>query len=264
MYQGAPTAAEEEAMADATPGAAHRVVDRTTWTAARKALLEKEKTATRARDALAAERRALPWVRIEKSYVFQSPTGPRTLGDLFDGRSQLIVQHFMFGPEWEAGCIGCSFGADHIEAALVHLNNHDVSVVRVSRAPLAKLLAYGERMGWRAPWVSSHDSDFNHDFHVSFTPEQRATGTVYYNYDHRPFESEEMSGLSVFHKDEDEQVFHTYSTYGRGDELVDSTYMLLDMTPKGRNETGPNFNLADWVRRHDEYGTPRRDPSCCD
>jgi len=232
----------------------HEIVSREEWTAARKVHLMKEKELTRLRDKLSAERRALPWVKIDKTYVFNTPNGKRTLADLFEGRSQLIVQHFMFGPDWDAGCSGCSFSADHIEGALVHLEHRDVSFVRISRAPLAKLEAYRKRMGWRGRWASSFDSDFNYDFHVSFTPEQAAQGKVYYNYEVRDFQSEELSGLSVFYKNAKGDVFHTYSTFGRGDELVDTSYMLLDLTPLGRNETGPNYNLADWVRRHDEYG----------
>jgi predicted dithiol-disulfide oxidoreductase (DUF899 family) len=234
-------------------GGEHRVATREQWLAVRKAHLAKEKELTRLRDKLSAERRELPWVKVEKEYVFDTTEGRQTLADLFEGRSQLIVHHFMFGPGWEAGCVGCSFTADHMEGALVHLKHHDVSVVRVSRAPLAEIEAYRQRMGWRVKWVSSHGNDFNYDYHVSFTPEDVAKGKVFYNYALQPFESEELSGLSVFTKDANGDVFHTYSTYARGDELVDSTYVLLDLTPKGRNETGPYYNLGDWVRRHDEY-----------
>lgn len=229
------------------------VVTRTEWLAARESLLVREKELTRQRDALSAERRALPWVRVDKEYVFDSRDGELSLSELFAGRSQLIVHHFMFGPGWNAGCIGCSFTADHIEATRVHLEHHDVSVVRVSRAPLPEIDAYRNRMGWSVEWVSSNRNDFNFDFHVSFKPKDANAGTVYYNYEQSNFLSEELSGLSVFAKNGNGEVLHTYSTYGRGDELVDSTYMLLDMTPNGRNETGPNFNLLDWVRRHDEY-----------
>lgn len=235
-----------------------RIVSRSEWIAARKRLLEREKQLTRERDALNEERRMLPWVPVEKDYVFDSLEGKQTLADLFDGRSQLIIHHFMFGPGWKAGCPGCSFSADHMEGPLVHLEHHDVSLVRVSRAPLAEIEAYRRRMGWRVRWVSSVGSDFNYDFHVSFTPEQIAAGEVYYNYRMAKGEMEDLSGLSVFYKDADGGVFHTYSTYARGDERVDSTYMLLDMTPKGRNETGPYFNLGDWVRRHDEYDSSDR------
>lgn len=232
----------------------HPVVSREAWLTARKELLAREKELTRLRDELSATRRALPWVKVKKEYVFDTLGGRMTLADLFDGRSQLIVHHFMFGPGWEAGCIGCSFAADHIEGTLVHLEHHDVSLVRVSRAPLAEIEAYRQRMGWQVEWVSSHGSDFNYDYQVSFRPEEIAKGEVIYNYAKSNVSIEDLSGLSVFYRDASGDIFHTYSTYGRGDELVDSTYMLLDMTPKGRNETGPHHNLMDWVKRHDEYG----------
>jgi predicted dithiol-disulfide oxidoreductase (DUF899 family) len=241
----------------------HKIVSHTEWLEARKAHLAKEKELTRLRDQLSAERRALPWVKVEKEYVFDAAHGRKTLAELFDGRKQLIVHHFMLGPGWQAGCIGCSFTADHIEGALVHLEHHDVSVVNVSRAPLAEIEAYKKRMGWRVPWVSSNGSDFNYDYHVSFRPEEIASGKVCYNYDMRDFASEELSGLSVFYKDENGDIFHTYSSYARGYEMVDTSYMLLDMTPKGRNEAGPHYNLADWVRRHDEYDGGKPSPSCC-
>ena len=235
----------------------HPVVSREKWLTARKELLAREKELTRLRDDLSAKRRALPWVKIEKEYVFDTLGGHMTLADLFDGRSQLIVHHFMFGPGWEAGCIGCSFAADHIEGTLVHLKHHDVSLVRVSRAPLAEIEAYRQRMGWRAKWVSSYGSDFNYDFHVSFRPEEIAKGEVTYNYATSNVSIEDLSGLSVFYRDTSGDIFHTYSTYGRGDELVDSTSMLLDITPQGRNEPGPLHNLMDWVKRHDEYEPAR-------
>ncbi|WP_104202861.1 DUF899 domain-containing protein [Billgrantia saliphila] len=233
------------------------VVSREEWLAARKELLAREKELTRLRDDLNAKRRAMPWVKVEKEYIFDTPEGHKTLAELFDGRSQLIVHHFMFGPGWEAGCVGCSFTADHIEGTLVHLEHHDVSLVRVSRAPLAELEAYRKRMGWRAKWVSSYESDFNYDYHVSFRPEEIAQGAVTYNFTKTDVSIEDLSGLSVFYRDAGGDIFHTYSTYGRGDELVDSTYMLLDMTPRGRNETGPHHNLMDWVKRHDEYESAR-------
>jgi predicted dithiol-disulfide oxidoreductase (DUF899 family) len=239
----------------------YKVVSHEEWLAARKAHLAKEKELTRLRDKLNAERRELPWIKVEKTYVFDTRDGKKTLADLFDGRSQLIVQHFMFGPDWEEGCIGCSFTADHIESALLHIPHHDVSFVRISRAPLDKLEAYRERMGWKAPWASSYGTEFNFDFHVSFKPEQVANKRVYYNYELRYFKADELSGLSVFFKDASGDVFHTYSTYARGDELVDTSYMLLDMTPKGRNETGPHYDLMDWVKRHDEY--EGASSSCC-
>jgi predicted dithiol-disulfide oxidoreductase (DUF899 family) len=231
----------------------HRVVSHEEWLAARRRLLIKEKELTRLRDRLAAERRELPWVRVEKRYVFEGSKGRQTLADLFEGRSQLIVNHFMFGPGWKEGCVGCSFSADHISGALVHLENHDVKFVAVSRAPFAEIEAFKKRMGWQFAWVSSHGSDFNYDFHVSFTMDQLATGKVHYNYENSEFLSEELPGYSVFYKDANGEIFHTYSSFGRGAEEVLSTYMLLDLTPKGRNETGPNFNLTDWVRHHDRY-----------
>ena len=233
----------------------HRTVSRDEWLAARKALLAEEKELTRHRDQVNEARRALPWVKIEKDYLFDTAGGKRTLAELFGGRSQLIVQHFMFGPDWEEGCTGCSFGADHIDGAMQHLVHHDVTYVAVSRAPLAKLLAYRQRMGWKFPWVSSLGSDFNFDFNVSFTPEQRAQGKVLYNFEMIETQMDELPGCSVFYKDEGGNVFHTYSSYGRGNEEVIGAYMLLDMTPKGRNETGPNGNLMDWIKRHDRYET---------
>ncbi|MGE4335297.1 MAG: DUF899 domain-containing protein [Pigmentiphaga sp.] len=228
----------------------HPIVSREEWLEARKRHLEHEKEMTRMRDRLAEERRALPWIKVEKEYVFDTPDGRQTLSDLFDGRSQLIVHHFMFHPDWEAGCKSCSFDADHAEGALVHLENHDVSYVRVSRAPLAKVEAYKKRMGWRARWISSFGSDFNYDYHVSFTTEELAKGNVFYNY--RLEEGyDELPGLSVFFKDEDGAVYHTYSSYARGNEEIMGAYMYLDITPKGRNET----TIMDWIRRHDEYPT---------
>lgn len=233
----------------------HEIVSRDEWINRRQELLKKEKELTRARDELSRQRRALPWVKVGKAYVFDGPDGKETLADLFGGRSQLIVQHFMFGPGWEEGCVGCSFSADHIEGALVHLEHHDVSFVAISRAPLAELEAFKKRMGWRFRWFSSFGSDFNYDYHVSFTPEQIASGKVTYNYETRDlkFMCEEMSGTSVFYKDQAGEIYHTYSAYARGGEEAASTFVLLDFTPKGRNETGPNKNLTDWVRHHDRY-----------
>jgi predicted dithiol-disulfide oxidoreductase (DUF899 family) len=230
-----------------------KLVSRDEWLTARKELLKQEKELTRQRDALTAKRRELPWVRVEKEYVFDTPKGKQTLADLFDGRSQLVVNHFMLGPGWKEGCVGCSFGADHIEGALVHLEHHDVTVVVVSRAPLHEIEAYKKRMGWRFNWVSSYDSDFNYDYHVSFTKEDVTKGRVYYNFEMTEALIEELPGLSVFYKDAAGDIFHTYSSYARGAEELLGTYMVLDLTPKGRNETGPNHNLMDWVRRHDEY-----------
>ena len=230
----------------------HRVVSRAEWLIVRQELLQKEKELTRRRDELAEQRRTLPWVVVDKQYVFDTPNGERTLADLFAGRSQLVVKHFMLAPGQGEGCVGCSFEADHADAALVHLNNHDVSYVAVARAPLAEIAAFQRRMGWRFPWVSSHGSDFNFDFNVSFTKAQIASGRVFYNYREDPIPVEELSGHSVFCRDADGSIFHTYSAFGRGAEELIGTYMFLDMTPKGRNESGRG-NLTDWVRHHDRY-----------
>jgi predicted dithiol-disulfide oxidoreductase (DUF899 family) len=229
------------------------IVSREEWLAARKQLLSKEKQVTRLFDELNAERRKLPWVKVDKEYLFDTPTGKKTLSGLFEGRGQLIVYHFMFAPGWKEGCVGCSFFADHVDGPNFHLPHSDVTFVAISRAPLAALEAYKKRMGWRFDWVSSAESDFNYDFHVSFTKEQMASGQVYYNYETVKPMTEDLPGMSVFVKDESGNVYHTYSAYARGDERGLGTYMFLDLTPKGRNETGPNFNLTDWVRRHDQY-----------
>jgi predicted dithiol-disulfide oxidoreductase (DUF899 family) len=233
-----------------------KIVSRADWLTARKNLLLKEKLLTRQRDDLNRLRRELPWTRVEKAYVFEGPDGKEGLADLFHDRRQLIVSHFMLGPGWKEGCVGCSFRSDHVDGALAHLEHHDVSFVTVSRAPLPEIEAFKRRMGWKFRWLSSFGTDFNYDFHVSFRPEEIATGNVSYNYEDRPFLSEELSGLSVFFKDDAGKIFHTYSTYGRGDELVDTTYMYLDLTPRGRNENGPHYNLGDWVRHHDRYDVP--------
>jgi predicted dithiol-disulfide oxidoreductase (DUF899 family) len=232
-----------------------KVVSQNEWLAARRELLAREKALTREYDALRALRRELPWVKVEKNYVFDGPNGKETLADLFAGRSQLIIRHFMFGPGWKEGCVGCSFASDHVEGALVHLEHHDVTYVAVSRAPRAEIDAFKKRMGWSFKWVSSFESDFNYDFHVSFTPEEIASGKVFYNFELRdlPFKIEDMSGLSVFYKEPPGEVFHTYSCHARGDEGGLTTYAYLDLTPKGRDENGPTFTLADWVRHHDYY-----------
>ena len=214
----------------------HRVVSRDEWVAERKTLLAREKELTRLRDQIARERRALPWVRIDKNYVFDGPEGRRTLADLFDGRRQLLVQHFMFAPGWEQGCKSCSYMADHSDGMNVHLAHRDVTLVAISRAPLAEIERFRRRMGWQFKWVSSHGNDFNHDFGVSFTPEEMAKGELYYNYGMQPFADEEWPGVSVFYKDDAGDVFHTYSTYGRGVEVMMGTYNMLDLTPKGRDE----------------------------
>jgi predicted dithiol-disulfide oxidoreductase (DUF899 family) len=241
----------------------HKIVSPGEWLAARKALLAREKEMTHLRDRISEERRALPWMKVEKDYVFETPDGKRTLSELFGDKSQLIVNHFMLGPGWKDGCIGCSFGADHVEATLVHLAQRDVAYVAVSRAPLAEIEAYKKRMGWHFAWVSSFGSDFNYDFHVSFTPEELARGKAEYNYTTTDPGIDELAGCSVFAKDDAGSVFHTYSCFGRGGEELLGTYILLDMTPKGRDEHGPSYSLMDWVKRHDEYDTAGKTGSCC-
>lgn len=231
----------------------HEIVSREQWTIARKAFLAKEKQFTRERDRLMAERRELPWVKVEKTYVFDTPQGRRTLADLFEGKSQLIIKHFMLAPGQKEGCVGCSFEVDHVEGALMHFRNHDVAFASVARAPIDEIDAYRKRMGWTFPFVSSHGSDFNYDFNVSFTPDEVASGGGYYNYEKTEVGIEDLSGLSVFYKDSAGEIFHTYSTFGRGGEEILGAYMFLDMTPKGRNEHGPHYNLGDWVRLHDRY-----------
>lgn len=233
---------------------ARKIVSEQEWITARKALLEKEKEAVRARDQLAAARRALPWVKVNKDYAFDGPQGNVKLADLFAGRSQLVVYHFMFSPDWQEGCPSCSFVSDHLGGTLPHLAARDVSLAVVSRAPLAKIAAFKERMGWKFNWVSSFCSDFNADYHVSFSEEELAQGKVDYNYTLQEFPSAEGPGISIFYKDEDGSIYHTYSTYGRGVEIVMSTYMILDMVPKGRDEDALDFTMA-WVRYHDAYET---------
>jgi predicted dithiol-disulfide oxidoreductase (DUF899 family) len=231
----------------------HRVVSQEEWLAARKQLLRQEKEFTRLRDQLSAERRELPWVRVDKEYVFDAPDGKETLADLFDGRSQLLVYHFMFGPGWEQGCPSCSFVSDHIDGANWHLPHRDVTLLAVSRASLARIEAFKRRMGWRFKWVSSYENDFNHDFHVSFTPDDMARGEVYYNYAMTEFPSEEAPGLSTFYKDPSGAVFHTYSTYARGLDMLVGAYNYLDLAPKGRDEAALPWTM-EWVRHHDRYG----------
>jgi predicted dithiol-disulfide oxidoreductase (DUF899 family) len=228
----------------------HQIVSRDEWLAARKILLAKEKAFTKQRDALSEERRRLPWVKVDKAYVFEGPTGRETLADLFAGRNQLLVYHFMFGPDWKEGCPSCSFWADNYDGAVVHLSHRDVSLVVVSRAPLEKLESYRKRMGWSFKWVSSYGNDFNRDYHVSFTPEEQKMAV--YNYKAGGFGSSEAPGVSVFSKDADGQIFHTYSCYARGLDMLNGAYHLLDLVPKGRDEQGLSFPMA-WVRRHDQY-----------
>lgn len=236
----------------------HQTASRDEWLTARKELLAKEKELTRHRDEVNEARRQLPWVMIEKPYLFDTPQGKCTLAELFDGRRQLIIQHFMYGPDWQEGCTGCSFGADHIDGAIQHLVHHDVTYVAVSRAPLEKLIAYKKRMGWKFLWVSSAGSDFNFDFNVSFRREDLDKGKVLYNYEMIETKMDELPGSSVFYKDDNADIYHTYSSYGRGNEEVIGAYMLLDMTPLGRNENGPHHNLMDWVKRHDQYEDARQ------
>jgi predicted dithiol-disulfide oxidoreductase (DUF899 family) len=229
----------------------HPVVSKEEWLEARKALLEKEKEETRLRDAVNAARLALPWVRLDKDYVFETKAGKKSLSDLFEGRSQLIVYHFMLGPGWKAGCPGCSFLSDHIDGALPHLNHHDVTWVAVSRAPINEIESYRKRMGWKFPWVSSSGTGFNRDFHVSFDQRELAEGAVDYNFTRIPSDraNDELPGLSAFYKNEKGEIFHTYSSYARGPEQILGTLMILDRAPLGRNETG----TLSFVRRHDEY-----------
>ncbi|KQV68418.1 thioredoxin family protein [Rhizobium sp. Root1220] len=239
----------------------NQVVSREEWLDARRSLLLKEKEATRLRDKVNAARMALPWVKVDKDYVFDTPQGKKNLSDLFDGRSQLLVYHFMLGPDWDAGCPGCSFLSDHVDGTLPHLNNHDVTWVAVSRAPLAKIEAYRARMGWGFPWASSFGNDFNFDYHVSFSQEDLSGDKVFYNF--TPIGSadanDELPGCSAFYKNERGEIFHTYSTYARGLEEMVGTLMILDRAPKGRNEDA----TMDFIKRHDEYAPAEKSPSCC-
>jgi len=228
------------------------VVSQAEWLAARKELLGKEKEFTQLRDELSRQRRELPWERVGKEYVFNGQNGKETLADLFDGKSQLIVYHFMFGPGWEEGCPSCSLLSDHIDGSVMHLAARDVSLVVVSRAPLPQIEAFKKRMGWRFKWVSSHGNDFNRDYHVSFTKEDLAKGQMYYNYVMQQFPSEEGPGASVFYKDGAGNIFHTYSSYGRGLDMMIGAYNWLDLAPKGRDEDGLAYSMA-WVRHHDKY-----------
>ena len=231
----------------------HRIVSQADWLVARKRLLSREKEFTRLRDQLSAERRELPWVRVEKEYVFDGPAGKETLADLFEGRSQLMVYHFMFGPGWEQGCPSCSFVSDHIDGANWHLPHRDVTLLAVSRAPLPEIQAFRKRMGWRFKWVSSYGNDFNRDYHVSFTPDEMAKGKVYYNYEDTEFSSEEAPGISIFYRDPSGAIFHTYSAYARGLDMLIGAYNYLDLAPKGRDEAALPWTMA-WVRHHDRYG----------
>ena len=229
----------------------HRVVSHQEWLAARTAFLAKEKEFTRLRDELSRQRRELPWEKVEKPYVFDGPRGKETLADLFDGKSQLIVYHFMFAPEWDEGCPHCSFWADNYSGMVVHLKHRDASFIAVSRAPFAKIEAFRKRMGWSFKWVSSSGNDFNYDFQASFTPEQIRSGAVYYNYAKTAMDMTDREGTSVFYRDKRGAIFHTYSTYARGIDMLNTAYNFLDLAPKGRDEHG-EFT-QDWVRYHDRY-----------
>jgi predicted dithiol-disulfide oxidoreductase (DUF899 family) len=246
----------------------HAVVSRSEWLEASRALVAEEKAWTRERDRLSEKRRALPWVRVDEGYVFEDVDGPVLLADLFDGRSQLIVYHFMFAPDWDEGCVGCSLLCDQVDGARQHFEHKDVSWVAVSRAPIDKIAAYRRRMGWTFRWVSSAGSDFNFDFNVSFPEEARKDG-VFYNFEPQPDPGvDELPGVSVFTKDETGAIYHSYSNYGRGGEVFLPVYSWLDIVPKGRDET-EGSNLGDWVRRHDRYPDDGRAPAgdgderCC-
>ena len=240
-----------------------RTVTREQWLDARLDLLAAEKDLTRHGDRVARLRRELPWVEIDKTYVFEGPEGRVALADLFGARRQLLVQHFMLGPDWEEGCKGCSYMADHVDGMLVHLAQRDTAFVAVSRAPYARIERFRRRMGWRFPWVSSHGSSFNYDFGVSFTPEQVAAGPLPYNYGEWPLSGEDWPGVSVLFRDEAGRVFHSYSTYGRGVEVMMGAYRMLDLTPLGRGEREDAANKMEWVRHHDRYeDVPASEPCC--
>ena len=230
----------------------NQVVSHDDWLAARVELLAAEKDYMRQGDELARRRQAMPWERVEKPYRFEGPKGALSLPELFDGRSQLAVYHFMLAPDWEEGCKSCSFWADNFDGIPVHLAHRDVTFTAVSRAPLAKIEAYRKRMGWRFPWVSSDGSDFNFDYQVSYTPEQLAGAGVYHNYKTQPMQVSELVGISAFYRNEKDEVFHTYSCYGRGVEAVNGAYHWLDLAPKGRDEDALAYPM-EWVRRHDQY-----------
>ena len=228
------------------------IVSHDEWLAARKAHLAKEKEFTKLRDELSRERRELPWEKVDKHYVFDAPKGKESLADLFDGKSQLIVYHFMYGPEWKEGCPSCSFWADNFNGIGIHLKHRDISLVAISRARLSTLDAYKKRMGWNFKWVSSFDNDFNRDYHVSFTPDEMQKGEMFYNFRINKFPSEEGPGISVFHKDTQGEIFHTYSTYGRGLDMLNGAYHFMDIAPKGRDEDALPHSMA-WLKRHDAY-----------
>jgi predicted dithiol-disulfide oxidoreductase (DUF899 family) len=229
----------------------HKVVSEGDWLIARKRLLLKEKKFSKLRDELNRERRALPWVAVEKEYVFDSTEGRMSLAELFCGKGQLLIYHFMFGPGWREGCPHCSFWADHYDSANIHLGHRDTAFAVVSRAPLKEILPFKKRMGWRFRWVSSNRNDFNFDFHVSFTPQEIRTGRLNYNYSTTKMQIDEREGVSAFYRAANGQVYHTYSSYARGIDLMNTTYNFLDLTAKGRDEDPEN--PQDWVRYHDRY-----------
>ena len=229
-----------------------KIVSQAEWIEARKAHLRKEKEFTRLRDQLSTERRQLPWVKVEKNYLFDGPNGKESLAELFAGSSQLVVYHFMFGPEWQQGCPSCSFWADNFNGIPIHLKHRDIQLVAISRAPLAKLEAYKKRLGWRFKWVSSGGNDFNQDFRVSFTPEEMKAGGFEYNFSNAGFPSEEAPGISVFYRDEHGDVFRTYSCYSRGLDMLNGAYHYIDLVPKGRDEEGLRHSMS-WLRRNDQY-----------
>ncbi len=227
----------------------HNVVTHREWVAARKQLLVEEKEFTRLRDQLSQKRRDLPWVKLEKEYVFDGPSGQHTLSDLFEGQSQLIVYHFMLGPDWDEGCKSCSFWADNFEGTDIHLKHRDITFLAISRAEIEKIEAYKKRMGWTFKWFSSFNTDFNYDFQASFTSDQKEKNEVIYNYIKQPYFIDEMAGVSVFIKDENNNIFHTYSTYARGLDILNGAYNYIDLTPMGRNEE----DGMSWLRHHDQY-----------
>lgn len=228
------------------------VVSREQWLDARREHLKKEKEFTRLRDQLSRHRRELPWVKVDKEYNFEGPNGTESLFDLFEGRSQLVVYHFMYGPDWEEGCPSCSFWADNFNDIIIHLNHRDIAMVAISRAPWEKLNAYQKRMNWDFKWLSSLNNDFNQDYHVSFSAEEMEQGEVEYNFGMTTFPSEEAPGISVFYKNEQEEIFHTYSCYARGLDMLNVAYHYMDLVPKGRDEDALPYSMA-WLRRHDSY-----------
>ena len=228
----------------------HKVVSKEEWLVARKVLLAKEKEFTRLRDQLSKERRALPWVKVEKDYIFDGEKGQQNLADLFEDKSQLMIYHFMLGPDWEEGCASCSFWADNFNGIDIHLAHQDISFLAVSSAKYEKLSAYKKRMGWNFKWMSSFDSDFNHDLGVSFTAEEKELNEISYNYRKQPYFIDELVGVSVFYKNDENEIFHTYSTYSRGVDILNGAYNYIDLSPKGRDEKN---GIMNWLRHHDQY-----------